>query len=195
MEHRYNLESVFKNFLSLRGIPYLFLHDKGFLNSNKEFDNITLASTKKCTTISGKPYYNDKGFYMPVSFKANGKMVEFPYAVISISQKKNIVSTSLQGRAGTVKELISISDADIDLTGMLVDEYGNYPEADVTMIKELFEINKSIEIICPLTDIILGTGVEVVIEAISYPSMAGVEDAQIVKMKLLTDKPFELVLS
>lgn len=195
MEHRYSLEKIFCNYLSLRGIPYVFLHDNSYLEKGIPFHNIPIAPLEKRTTVSGAPYRNDKGFYMPVSFKANGKMIDFPYAVISISQKKNIVSTSLQGRAGTVKELISISDADIDLTGMLVDEYGNYPEADVTMIKELFEINKSIEIICPLTDIILGTGVEVVIETISYPPMAGVEDAQIVKMKLLTDKPFELVLS
>lgn len=195
MEHRYNLETIFKNYLSLKGIPYVFLRDNSYLETVGRYNNIELAPSEKRTTMSSTPYRNSKGFYMPVSFKANGRTVEFPYAVLSISQKKNIVSTQLQGRVGTVKELISIGDADIDLTGMLVDDFGNYPEHDVTAIKQLFEINKSIEIICPLTDIILGTGTEVVIESVSYPSLGGVEDAQVVKMKLITDKPFELCLS
>ncbi len=72
-------------------------------------------------------------------------------AVVSVTQEKQIVRTTLVGLNGTIKEYICNGDYDITITvgivavdseGQIVDEY---PEEGIRKVKEFLDENKSIE--------------------------------------------------
>ena len=114
--------------------------------------------------------------------------------MISITGTKNIVRTPLVGRRGSVKELISIGDYKISVAAFIRSADGSYPEAQIARMKELYNINESVELICVLTDLLLDEGDRVVITDIQYPPTPGVEDGQAVTIECETDSPFELIL-
>ena len=123
-----------------------------------------------------------------------GATLELENAVISITGTKNIVRTPLVGRRGSVKELISIGDYKISVAAFIRSADGSYPEAQIARMKELYNINESVELICVLTDLLLDEGDRVVITDIQYPPTPGVEDGQAVTIECETDSPFELIL-
>lgn len=117
---------------------------------------------------------------------------ELPYAIMSISGKKTIVETPLVGRVGTVKELISIDDYSISITAILVGDHGKYPMTEIGRMDDIWRVNEPVELISVFTDILFENNDKVVIKEIKYPSMQGVEDAQIVTIECVTDRPFVL---
>lgn len=113
---------------------------------------------------------------------------------LSITGKKTIVETPLVGQKGSVKELISIEDYKISLAAMIVSEDGTYPDEQITQVKELYNINEAVELVSAFTNLIFDPDDKVVITDISFPPTPGIEDAQAVKLELVTDKPFELTI-
>jgi len=53
--------------------------------------------------------------------------LNIPTVLFTVNQKKNIISTAVQGRNGTVKEYISDGDFSINVKGVLVGDNGKYP--------------------------------------------------------------------
>ena len=138
-------------------------------------------------------------YFMPVfirhqDIRGEDHTLELENAVISITGTKNIVRTPLVGRRGSVKELISIGDYKISIAAFIRSTDGSYPEAQITRMKELYNINESVELISVLTDLLLDEGDRVVITDIQYPPTPGVEDGQAVTIECETDSPFELIL-
>lgn len=132
-------------------------------------------------------------YFMPVVFEHKGKEYEIPNAVISISGKKTIVETPLTGRKGTVKELISLNDYEINVAGVALDK--DFPESQISELKDLYNINEAVTLKCALTDIFMEEEDKVVIKSIDFAEMKGTgESAQIVKLNLVTDRSFELIL-
>ena len=117
---------------------------------------------------------------------------EIPNSVISINGKKTIVETPMVGRKGTVKELISVDDYEINIAGVALDI--DFPDQQIAKLNELYNINESITLKCALTDIFLEEEDKVVIKSIDFQEMRGCETAQIFKMNLVTDRSFELIL-
>jgi hypothetical protein len=67
-----------------------------------------------------------------------------PVLLLSARQEKNIVKTPVQGRNGTVKELISDGDWQVSIKGIfLADDEGNYPYEQVARIEELRSVPAS----------------------------------------------------
>ena len=114
--------------------------------------------------------------------------------MISIEGTKNIVRTPLIGRRGSVKELISIGDYKISIAAFIKSTDGSYPEAQITRMKELYNINESVELISVLTDLLLEEGDRIVITDIQYPPTPGIEDGQAVTIECETDTSFELII-
>lgn len=133
--------------------------------------------------------------FMPVYLRHKKEMYELPNAIMSIRGRKNIVETELVGRKGSVKELINIGDYDISITAFIQSSDGTYPADEIARIRELYNINESIEIISVLTDLVLDEGDRVVITDIDYPSTPGIEDGQAIRIECKSDKEFELILS
>lgn len=129
--------------------------------------------------------------YMPVSI--NGWQIPGEPS-ISISCKKTIVETALTGntRRGTVKELISTDDYNIEIKGIIINtETNEYPESDVEKLKDTFELNASLPITCALTNIF--DIHNIVIQSVNIPMMVGIQNAQAFTIKCVSDEDFQLV--
>ncbi len=81
--------------------------------------------------------------------KESGEQLEMNDAIVSVSRKKNIVSTQLVGMDGTVKEYINADDYQISITvgvqavkdGVFVDEY---PTEGIKQLRAFFDLNEPI---------------------------------------------------
>lgn len=153
----------------------------------KEYSNKGTALYKK--DLLGNYYF------LPVVFMYAGKEYEITCAMISITGKKNIVSTPLVGRKGTVKELINEDDYQINITGVIIGSGHQFPEEQLDEIKELYSVNEAIELKCALTDVFLSEGDKVVITDISFPQSGQTEYTQAVEIQCISDRAFELILS
>ena len=121
-----------------------------------------------------------------------------PYPVISITSRKTIIETPLTERRGTVKELINIQDYEIVVKGFIISNTNEFPEADVTTLRDLYEQNIALSIQCPLTDIFLlrpdrSGSDQVVIKELIFPSIAGVKNVRPYELRLVSDEPFNLI--
>ena len=147
----------------------------------------------------GSTYYliDEKGrtHFMPV--KLNGNYL--PYPLIRINGRKSIIETSLVGREGTVKELINIDDYKISIRGLCVGDNGMWPEDQVTQLRDLYVINSSIPISCPLTDIFLvkpdrSGSDHVVITNFEIMETKGFKGIVPYQMDLISDGNFDLII-
>lgn len=151
-----------------------------------ERESSNLGSTLRKRDVNGRWYF------MPVVLEHKGAEYEMPNALISIRGKKNIVSTPMVGRKGTVKELISIDDYEIRIQGVAMDT--DWPDDQLAAIKDIYAVNESVKLKCALTDIFMDEEDMVVIKSIDIPEMRGIEHAQTYSLDLETDKSFELIM-
>lgn len=210
MKHKYNIPfaSELMSLIGYRGLPFpgawLPSRPAGTYkgDSQEDYEIETQAPQRKEFVKGTRLYAQDKlgrWYFMPVTIKhpditANEGSLELQYAVMSITGKKTIVETPLVGQKGSVKELISIEDYKISLAAMIVSEDGTYPDEQITQVKELYNINEAVELVSAFTNLIFDPDDKVVITDISFPPTPGIEDAQAVKLELVTDKPFELTI-
>lgn len=84
--------------------------------------------------------------------KEDGETLVVNDAIVSVTQEKHIVRTTLVGLNGTIKEYICDGDFDISISvgivavdagGQIVDEY---PEEGVRKVKEFLSENKAVEV-------------------------------------------------
>ncbi|TAN18832.1 MAG: hypothetical protein EPN37_04530 [Chitinophagaceae bacterium] len=151
------------------------------------------------------PYYDNykdmfgsdsgKKIFLPAWI--NGWML--PYPVIAIQSRKNIMETVMIDRQGTVKELVNTEDYKISIKGIIVREDGTYPEYEIKQLKEIFEINQTVELKSVLTDFFLlnpnGNGSslsQVVITDLNFPHTVGVKNAKAYEMSLVSDNAYTL---
>jgi len=187
----------------------------------------SLSPGRKENGAQGSPYYSTdalgREYYMPVTItyqdasQSNGLITgdsgtadqagastgalrkwDLPYPVISITSRKTIVETPLTGRRGTVKELINIQDYEITVKGFIIGNTNEFPEADVTTLRTIYEQNVALSIQCPLTDIFLlrpdrsGSDL-VVIRELTFPAMNGIKNIRPYQLRMMSDEPFNLV--
>lgn len=118
----------------------------------------------------------------------NGIVID--HVLINVSQTKNIVTTPIQGRNGTVKEYISDGDYQIEITGTISSDTNNYPETDVNELVQILRAPVAINIISEFLnwfDIH-----SVVVTDYSFPQTEGVRNVQEFSINLLSDVPVEL---
>jgi len=133
-------------------------------------------------------------YFMPA--KLGG--IELPYPVLRISNKKRIVETSLVNREGSVKELISNEDWEIEVRGLMVEKNGFIPETAITQLRDWYKQGVALSFENAMTDILLcdkdrqGSNL-VVIYDLEFPEVRGIIHVRPYFLKLKTDAPFELV--
>ncbi len=71
---------------------------------------------------------------------------------------------------------------------------GTWPEDEIERMRDLYNVNESVNLLCALTDLILDEDDRVVITGIDFPSTPGIEDGQVIRIECTTDKPFELIV-
>ena len=201
MSKPFDIAKNIYSFISYKGIPFpgaWFPWPGAKLPEDREFnpDEATTYDQSSQDTKSGaiirKHDALGRMYFMPVTFIYNEKEYEVPNAVIGFTGKKNIVETSLVGRKGTVKELISIDDYEISIAGAVVGE--DWPEEGLRELMELYETNAALELKCALTDLFMTGDDRVVIKKIDAAQMRGNETLQLIDISCATDRAFELYI-
>lgn len=202
MRNSYNIPELLASIVGYRGAPYpgaLFPNRPGSDYTGGDYEiqgeaTVRQERTKRGSTLYAKDW-RGRWYFMPVVFEHRGVgRVEIPHALISVTGQKNIVETPLVGRKGSVKELINLEDYKISIAGFIQSADGTWPEDDIVRMRDLYNVNESVELLCALTDLILDEDDRVVITKIDFPSTPGIEDGQIVRLECATDKPFELII-
>jgi hypothetical protein len=139
----------------------------------------------------------------------DGKTISFDgiridAVLFDVSQSKNIISTPIQGRNGTVKEYISDGDFQITASGIITGEsfetarnftvtdgQMKYPESDVRKLIEIFKIPTSFEIISDFLDFFEIRNV--VIDSFTVGQISGQRAGQPFEIRMISDTPIELI--
>lgn len=139
------------------------------------------------------------GIYVPMVIVLD--FVPLPNApLISVSASKNIVTTQIAGRKGTVKELINQNDYRITIKGVLTSVVGIatadaidlYPIAEVKILQNICEKQESIGVVNLLLNTLGIT--QIVIESYEFPDMEGFPGVQPYTISAISDDDPELVL-
>lgn len=144
------------------------------------------------TTGKGQALYETDLFgrehFLPVSL--NGQLI--PFAVMSMTWKKTIVSTPMPERQGSVHEIISIDDYTFNIKGLLIDEDNRFPESEIIRMHDLFSINTNVAIRSALSAIVLKAEPRIIIKDIKWPATPGIEHVKAFEMDCESDQIFTL---
>ena len=198
MLSEFNLRSLLSGLSGYKGLSFPGTLPPFQRASVPEYELTTTAGQRQEFTQKGSrlwAQHEGRWYFMPVTLEHKGKLLEIPFAVISISGEKTIVKTPMPGRRGSVKELISVDDAKISLTGLFMSADGSYPEAAVSEMNDLIQVNESIKLVSALSDLLLDPEDRVVIQSWDFPPTPGVEDVQAIKLELVSDSPFVLTVT
>lgn len=69
--------------------------------------------------------------------------------LIDVTMAKNIITTQIQGRNGTIKEYFSDGDYTITVTGKAINENNAFPEVALNALKEICKVPETLVINCP----------------------------------------------
>jgi hypothetical protein len=137
---------------------------------------------------------NGNEVFLPIwLIKADGSKFMLQNTVSSIASKKTIVETPLVSRQGTVKEEISIDDWEINVKGIMVSPDWDYPDQQVSDLKELYNLNESLAIENARTSLLLKENENVVIRSLKLPEVKGRKNVQAFEIDLISDLPFSLI--
>lgn len=194
----FNIAKVLVSALGYKGLPYPGVWFPSSKITGKEPEYQYEGQAKDVRTHSDlgsvlrKQDAQGRYYFMPVVLEHKGKEYEIPNSVISFTGKKNIVETAMVGRKGSVKELINIDDYEISIQGVVQSD--DFPEAELVELNELYNINESVILKCALTNVFLEEDDKVVIKSLDVSDMKGTDSFVIIKMSLITDRNFELII-
>jgi len=117
--------------------------------------------------------------------------IDFEIVLIDVSQSKNIVSTPISGRNGTVKEYISDGDYMINIKGVLVGKGVNVvPEQDMVSLINFCKAPKAIDVVC---DRFISLGIaSMVIKEYNFGQIEGQKNVVPFELICLSDTAFEI---
>lgn len=199
---KFDVLQILESIVGYKGLPFpgVWFPKKGRDDyQGEDFELEETAEPLKTQSNKGTTLYKKDAqgnyYFMPVTFIHQGKEYEIPCALISFTDRKNIIETPLVGRQGSVKELISLEDYQISITGVVFGENQVWPEEQLDAINELYNINEAIELKCALTDVFLSENDKVVIQELNLPPTGQTEHVQVVEIKCVTDRAFELIMN
>lgn len=113
--------------------------------------------------------------------------------LIDVSMRKNIVTTPIQGRNGTVKEYISDGDYEVKIRGAVTSADFAYPRV---FVRDLHEILKQSELLNVVSDFLLLYDIkELVVTDYSFPQREGFQNMQLFEISCISDDSnFRLLL-
>lgn len=123
-------------------------------------------------------------------------------AVMTLANKKNIVSTQLVNADGEVNEEISIGSWDLDVKGVLVSSDGNYPEDKVQALTSMYLRRQALQIENVRTALVMAGDAtrrvtdreQVIIVDLEFPPVAGFENTQPYRLRMKQDINFKLFI-
>ncbi|GAA4349793.1 hypothetical protein GCM10023185_06810 [Hymenobacter saemangeumensis] len=160
--------------------------------ASKDLYGKPLPPNKEGTGLLGLPVFTRVTF--PGNAFRNAVVLDEP--LVEVSQDKNIVTTEVQGRNGTVKEYISDGDYSITIKGILASDpfdgrYSRrYPEREVQALRQLIALPEALPVTGRLFRML---GIRsLVIKGHSWPTLPGFTNLQAYELRCLSDEPIEL---
>jgi hypothetical protein len=136
----------------------------------------------------GTPVFSDL-----VLEDANGLVVYLGETLLVITQTKNIVTTSVVGRNGTIKEYVSDGDFQIKIQGLIVSNGTIYPKESVLELVRLFQKSEPLAV---TSWYLQQFGIyNIVVTDYSFPQNEGYQNMQLFEISALSDTPVELIVS
>ena len=112
------------------------------------------------------------------------------HIIIDIAQSRNVVSTALQGRAGTIKEFISDGDYQISMSGVITSTTQEYPSVDVTLLNDICSAKIALPVINDLLNLF---GIDkIVITSKAFKQQRGSRAVQFFDLTALSDTDINL---
>lgn len=111
--------------------------------------------------------------------------------IIEVSQTKNIITTPIVGRNGTIKEYVADGDYQITIRGAVVEQYGFYPEKQV---RELINILTAPKVIKPISDYLRLFDIHaIVVTGFTFAQREGYKNVQFFEINALSDQDNDIV--
>lgn len=150
--------------------------------------------------LEGKDFESNKYSYLgtpvfdPVSLKSQNGLIsiELDAILTDLTMTKNIITTAVQGRNGTVKEYIADGDYNVTFRGVIASQDKSYPQFDVSILRDLVQLGEAL--ICE-SDFLRLFGVNnIVVQSYSIPQREGFQNTQLFELQCLSDQPIELII-
>lgn len=161
--------------------------DADFNFSQPEGSNTNFFGTQVITSLEIEPFkYNDlNGAQISIL-----RGVKVDAVVMTVTQSKNIITTPIQGRNGSVKEYVSDGDYQIEIEGVLATRDNSYPIDDVNNLIQILKAPVAIKMV---SKYLAHFGIsDVVVTGYEMPQATGYENMQQFRISGLSDKPLEL---
>ena len=181
---KFNVFNIYELVFGYKAVPFPRVDFAGSIPKADKFSILGVS-------LYEKDQYGNEGF-CPVKIKYQEETFNLPYSTISIQNKKKIKETSLTGRKGTVKELIQIGNYVFNIQGVAIIKEDSMPENEIINLRNLYEINDSVQLENAFSEIFLMEDNNVVIKNIDLPDMKGIIGAQAYSMTLLSDSVLTL---
>ena len=149
------------------------------------------------TPVFGKLYFLP-GIYQTLKF---GKKIPVPYGglsldtvLVTVSMSKNIISTPITGRKGTIKEYITDNDFQVNIKGSLVDDSaGRYPLEQMALLRSICAAPEAIKVTNDF--LLLFSITHLVIQSYNFSQSEGYKNVQMFDLSCVSDVPVELSIN
>nr|DAQ00551.1 MAG TPA: hypothetical protein [Caudoviricetes sp.] len=164
----------------------------------KEFDG-TFSSIED---LENRPWLTS--LRMSTHYESERYSLLFQEVIISVTQERNIVTTPLQGRDGTIKEYISNGDYGITLDIALTDYEGepseqadeefllpkqDYPLSQLETLRKLLTTPEAVEV---ESDFLYAFGIKSAVVTSFSLQQETHSNRQSVQIQMLSDEPYEI---
>ena len=164
----------------------------------KEFDG-TFSSIED---LENRPWLTS--LRMSTHYEGEHYSLLFQEVIISVTQERNIVTTPLQGRDGTIKEYISNGDYGITLDIALTDYEGepseqadeefllpkqDYPLSQLETLRKLLTTPEAVEV---ESDFLYAFGIKSAVVTSFSLQQETHSNRQSVQIQMLSDEPYEI---
>ncbi len=142
----------------------------------------------------GTAIFSDLNFSPFLDGNTQNYMDPIDTALFTVRQNKNVVVTNINGRDGSIKEYVGMSDYNINIKGVICGRNGHYPKELVQDLITFCKYGQSLGIVSMYLNDIFGIQ-EVLITNFDLPQMEGGYSYQKFEIDCLSDKPVEILIS
>lgn len=148
---------------------------------------LNIAGEEARRSYLGTPVFSD------ISIPRDGRPdLLLETVLIEVSMRKNIVTTMVQGRPGTVKEYISDGDYDVRIRGVLVEPGSS--QFPVQQVRDLHEVLRRSEAIAVVADYLRFFDIyNLVVTSYAFGQAEGYQNVQQFELTCISDNPEELI--
>lgn len=151
-----------------------------------------LYTSKLNTPVYFDFSFNDGSYTDDANNEVQIEGMTFETVLMTVEQAKNIVTTQISGRDGTVKEYIGLDDFKITIQGLITGDNGQYPEAEVKSLLSI--LNAAVPIDVTSRFLTYFNITSVVVADYSLPQVEGSNSMQPFAITLLSDNSIDYVI-